>query len=343
MGQDAADVAALKPVVRHLQAAFASAGPPPGLQLHLAGPVASNAASNASGNKATGRIGLFSIVFIVVLLLIVLRSPVAAMVTFVPSVVALLVSEQFVAGLGAHGLQISSVTETLLVVLLLGAGTDYGLFLVYRFREELAGRDRAQGGASSARSPGSGRRSPRRPGTVILALLTLLLAGFGLYHDLGVPLALGIAVMLLAGLTLLPALLALTAGVDVPRRWAAGPPVRSRAVGAAGGARGAPPGRWSSGIGVLLFAGAGPGRARLPDSQPEPVRDRPGRVGRGAGNALVTTYFPQSSASPSDLVLRYATPVWQHPGPLRIGGGQPVVVRPVRRAGGAAGPERQVS
>ncbi len=44
--------------------------------------------------------------------------------------------------------------------------------------------------------------------TVIFALLTLLLASFGLYHDLGVPLALGIAVMLLAGLTLLPALLA---------------------------------------------------------------------------------------------------------------------------------------
>ena len=51
---------------------------------------------------------------------------------------------------------------------------------------------------------------------MILALLTLLLASFGLYHDLGVPLALGVAVMLLAGLTLLPALLAVTAGVMFP-------------------------------------------------------------------------------------------------------------------------------
>ena len=71
------------------------------------------------------------------LLLIVLRSPVAAVVTFVPAVVALLMSEKFIAGLGAHGLQVSSVTQTLLIVLMLGAGTDYGLFLVYRFREEL--------------------------------------------------------------------------------------------------------------------------------------------------------------------------------------------------------------
>ena len=45
--------------------------------------------------------------------------------------------------------------------------------------------------------------------TVIVALLTLTLASFGIYHDLGIPLAIGIAVMLLAGLTLLPALLAI--------------------------------------------------------------------------------------------------------------------------------------
>ena len=45
--------------------------------------------------------------------------------------------------------------------------------------------------------------------TVIVALLTLLFASFGLYHDLGLPLAIGIAVMLVAGLTLLPALLAI--------------------------------------------------------------------------------------------------------------------------------------
>ena len=211
VGQDASDVAGLKPVLRHLQATLASAAPPPGLQLHLAGPVATNAASNASGNKATGRIGLFAILFIVVLLLIVLRSPVAALVTFLPSVVALLVSEKFIAGLGAHGLQISSVTQTLLVVLMLGAGTDYGLFLVYRFREERRAGTEPQQAVVRALTR-VGESITASAGTVILALLTLLLASFGLYHDLGVPLALGIAVMLLAGLTLLPALLALSAG-----------------------------------------------------------------------------------------------------------------------------------
>ena len=183
------------------------AGAPAGLQLHLAGPVAANAANSSSASKATRRIGIFSVLFIVVLLLIVLRSPVAAAVTFVPSLVALLVSQRFIAALGAHGLQISSVTQTLLVVLILGAGTDYGLFLTYRFREELRAGTEPRAAVTRALAR-VGESVTASAGMVVLALLTLLLASFGLYHDLGVPLAIGIAVMLLAGLTLLPALLA---------------------------------------------------------------------------------------------------------------------------------------
>ena len=45
--------------------------------------------------------------------------------------------------------------------------------------------------------------------TVIAALLSLLFATFQIYSNLGIPLAIGIGVMLLAGLTLLPALLAI--------------------------------------------------------------------------------------------------------------------------------------
>lgn len=242
VSKEQTDAAGLRPVVSDLAATFSSAGPPPGLQLHLAGQVATNAASNKSANKAMRRITLYSIVLILVLLLIVLRSPVALLVTFVPSVVALLVSERFVAGLGAHGLQISSITQTLLIVLLLGAGTDYGLFLVYRFREEL--RAGTQPHAAVVRALTRVAVSiTASAGTVILALVTLLFASFGIYHDLGVPLALGIAVMLLAGLTLLPALLAVTATVMFPglkpgppapahgRRWppvwCAGPGARS--------------------------------------------------------------------------------------------------------------------
>jgi putative drug exporter of the RND superfamily len=314
VNRDTSDVAGLKPVIAALQATFPDAGAPPGLQLHLAGQAATNAANNASGNKATNRIGLFSVLLILVLLLIVLRSPLAAVITFVPAVVALLISEKFIAGLGAHGLQISSVTQTLLIVLLLGAGTDYGLFLVYRFREELRAGTEEQEAVVRALAR-VGESVTGSAGTVILALLTLLLANFGLYHDLGVPLALGVAVMLLAGLTLLPALLAVSARVVFP----------GRTIGQAADR----PGLWGRVaaravrrpvavlcLGVTVFAALALAATAYRTASLNRSTAAPAGSDAAAGNAILASDFPQSSASPSDLVLRYATPVWTHPSDL---------------------------
>jgi RND superfamily putative drug exporter len=95
----------------------------------------------------------------------------------------------------------------MLTVLLLGAGTDYGLFLIMRVREETA-----NGASPHEAIERSGRYVGESitfsAGTVIVALLCLLLASFGLYSGLGPALALGVGLMLLAALTLLPALLA---------------------------------------------------------------------------------------------------------------------------------------
>jgi RND superfamily putative drug exporter len=314
--RDASDVAGLKPVVAALQATFPQAGAPPGLQLHLAGQVAANAANNANSNKAMRRIALLSVALIIVLLLIVLRSPVAVVITFIPSVVALFVSEQFIAGLGAHGLQISSVTQTLLTVLILGAGTDYGLFLVYRFREEMhagAGGGGHAGHYAVVRAlTRVGESITASAGTVILALLTLLFAGFGLYHDLGVPLALGIAITLLAGLTLLPALLAVSAG------WM----FRSRSTPDSGTEQGlwGRVATWAVRrpaavlvIGVLAFAALGLAATGYKTASLSRSTNAPAGSDAALGNAILASDFPQSTASPSDLIVRYATPVWDHP------------------------------
>ena len=319
VSRDTSDVAGLKPVITAIAGTFPQAGALPGLQLHLAGQAATNAANNASANKAMGRIGMLSVVLIIVLLLVVLRSPVAALITFVPAVVALLVSQRFIAGLGAHGLQVSSVTQTLLIVLMLGAGTDYGLFLVYRFREELRAGTTPRQAVERALAR-VGESITGSAGTVILALLTLLLAGFGLYHDLAVPLALGVAVMLLAGLTLLPALLAVSASVVFPGRTA----------GTAPGTRSADhPGLWGRVAaravrrpvavlcaGVAIFAALALAATADKTASLDRSAAAPAGSDAAAGNAILASDFPQSSASPSDLVLRYAAPVWEHPADL---------------------------
>jgi RND superfamily putative drug exporter len=92
--RDASDATGLKPVVAALEATFPQAGAPPGLQLHLAGQVADNAANNNSANKSMKKIGIFSALLIIVLLLTVLRSPVAAVITFVPAGAALLAADR---------------------------------------------------------------------------------------------------------------------------------------------------------------------------------------------------------------------------------------------------------
>ena len=129
----------------------------------------------------------------------------------------------------------SPLAQFLLIVLVLGAGTDYGLFLVFRTREELRDRRPPSDGEDGAPERGlfrtvlSDLARPRpaartalveavtRVGesitfsaaTVIAAVLTLLAASFPFFSDLGIPFAIAIAVTLLAGLTLLPALLSI--------------------------------------------------------------------------------------------------------------------------------------
>ena len=325
--RDASDVAGLKPVVAALEATFPKAGVPPGLQLHLAGQVADNAANNNSASKSMKKIGIFSVLLIIVLLLIVLRSPVAAVITFVPAGVALLVSERFIAGLGAHGLQVSSVTQTLLIVLILGAGTDYGLFLVYRFREELrAGK--ADHEAIISALTRVGESITGSAGTVILALLTLLFAGFGLYHVLAVPLALGVAVVLLAGLTLLPALLAVTAGAMFAADRRTGRHAGDKAGSAAehGGLWGRVAARAVRRpvavlvIGAVVFAALALAATGYKTATVSRSTTAPAGSDAALGDALLASDFPQSSASPSDLILRYAGPVWQHPAELVTAG-----------------------
>jgi RND superfamily putative drug exporter len=225
---------------------------------------------------------------------------------------------RFIGGLGAHGIKISEITSLLLIVLLLGAGTDYGLFLVFRVREEIrAGLEPRDAVAHSLVRVGESISASA--GTVILALLTLLLASFGIYQDLGVPLAVGVAVMLLAGLTLLPALLAIFGrAVFWPARvgpgtgrdglWGkiAGRLVRRPAI--------------TLGIGLVFFLGLASAALGYHSGGFGGATNAPAGSQVAAGNAILARHFPQSSANPANLVLRYRSPVWNDPAVLATAG-----------------------
>jgi RND superfamily putative drug exporter len=305
------DITKDKDVIDGLIGTFSKAKLPAGLQMHVAGQVATLVANQASSNKAGNKVQGFSFLFIIFLLLIVFRSVPAALTTLIPSALALLISMRVIGGLGQSGLQISSITEILLIILLLGAGTDYGLFLVFRVREELRdGKDPHDAVRHSIVRVGESITASA--GTVILALLTLLLATFGLYKDLGAPLAVGVAIMLLIGLTLLPALLAILGrkafwpskiapGTQREGAWAK---VASRLV--------QHPKTTLIG-GLVLFLALAAGALGYKSGGFGGDQNAPAGSNAAAGNAALSKHFPQTSSNPANLVLAYSSSVWQDP------------------------------
>ena len=198
---------AVTDLVDNLRTAISRASPPSGLSVHLAGaiPIAVDQ-QKQTGNTGSQIQGL-SVLFIIVLLLLIFRAALAPLITLLPAFLAITIAGPLVAEAAQAGLKVSQLAQILLIVLVLGAGTDYGLFLVFRVREQLRnGLEPKEAVISSLTRVGESITFSAA--TVIAALLSLLVATFQIYSTLGIPLAIGIGVMLLAGLTLLPALLA---------------------------------------------------------------------------------------------------------------------------------------
>jgi len=306
-----ADITRQKTLINSIESAIAAAHPPPGFDVKVAGPVADNVANQNQSQKTGSETQTFSLVFIVLLLFVIFRSLLAPLITLLPAGLSLLVSTRLIGELGAHGLKISEITQLLLIILVLGAGTDYGLFLVFRVREEIRrGADSREAVERSIVRVGESITASA--GTVIIALLSLLLASFGIYHDLGVPLAIGIVVILLAGLTLLPALLAIFGRAAF---W----PTRPRAGEARDGAWGKIAARLirrpalTLGAGVLLFAVLALGALGYHSGGFGGAAGAPKGTEPAKGDALIAAHFPASSSNPANLVFRYPTAVWQKP------------------------------
>ena len=190
------------------------------------GPLPSTVDNRNAQASAERRTEILSILVILVTLVLVYRAALAPLVTLVPSVLALQIAERVVAHASSAGLEVSSVAQIMLTVLVLGAGTGYGLFLILRACEEMGH------GAGMHRSIELAATQIGGPiafsgGTAIAALLALLLASFGLYSGLGSALAIGIAIVLVAAMTLPPALLAVFGAAVF---WPRGVPSEMREV-----------------------------------------------------------------------------------------------------------------
>ncbi len=179
----------------------------PGLTVALTGPAAS-AADQLKIFKGIDSTLLYATLAVVILLLLVTyRSPILWLLPILSAGVALTFAEAVIYLLTQHAnLTVNGQSGGILVVLVLGAGTDYALLLVARYREELRRHeDRHEAMAEALRR--AGPAIVASAGTVIASMLCLLVAQSADISGLGPVAAIGIAVGLLAMITLLPALL----------------------------------------------------------------------------------------------------------------------------------------
>ena len=293
---------AARDVVDGIRASFSQVGAPDGLSFHLAGPLAVSV--DASGSSA-GNITRFTLLFVIVLLFIVYRAALAPLITLIPAALAVALSGLLIAQLARVGVSVASIAQLLLIVLLLGAGSDYGLFLSFRFREELA-RGTEPHRALITAVARVGEAITYSGLTVAAALLTLLLAPFGIYRGLGPALALGIGVMLAAALTLTPSLLAIFGGAAF---W----PYRLKP----GTQRAGLWGRVAERVvrhpvltltaGVVLFGALAAGLIGYRTGGL--TNSAPAGSDSAAGAAVLAARFPRANAGSDQLLLRFDSPV----------------------------------
>jgi RND superfamily putative drug exporter len=181
---------------------------PQGLSVHVTGdaPLGQEQVDNV--HKSIDITTKITIGLIVVILLLIYRAPLAPVLPLATIGLSFLITRSVVALLTFVGLKASSFTETFLIALLFGAGTDYCLLLVSRYREELAGGLDARE-ALLAAFPRTAGAILSSGGTVAIGFLGMILAAFGLFSSIGPSIAIGIGVTLLAVLSLTPALAAI--------------------------------------------------------------------------------------------------------------------------------------
>jgi RND superfamily putative drug exporter len=175
--------------------------------------VGGTAALGTDAGKVYDSLGgplLYTTVAVVALLLILIyRSPVLWLVPLVVAGIADLLSMGVAYGLNqAFGTTVTGQSSAVMTILVFGAGTDYALLLVSRYREELRRIERPYE-AMVAALRGCGPAVLASSGTVAAGLLCLLAADLNSSRGMGPLGTVGVLCALIAMLTLLPAVLVL--------------------------------------------------------------------------------------------------------------------------------------
>lgn len=180
-----------------------------GLKFQVGGQAASSLDQQEASGATDAIVLLGSLVLVILIVGIIFRSVLAGIL---PVVLSLAVAMPVANGLINHAIKLfdldsSPMTSAILIVVVLGVGTDYFLFLAFRYRERLrAGDDRKEAVANAVSRVGEAIASAA--GAVAVAFAVLILSSLGMFTALGPALAIAVVATALVSLTLAPAVLA---------------------------------------------------------------------------------------------------------------------------------------
>jgi len=280
-----------------------------GLSVYVGGPAAS-ANDELKIFKGIDSTLLYSaLAVVIVLLLLTYRSPVLWLLPIISAGVALTVAEAVIYLLTQHvNLTVNGQSDGILVVLVIGASTDYALLLVARYREELRRHaDRHQAMAVALRRAGPAIIASGL--TVVIGMLCLMAAESNDISGLGPVAAIGIGVGLIAMITLLPALLVVVGRwIFWPVRPAYGSPEpTSRGLWARVGQAISRRPRWVWLITAVLLAAGSAGLFGFkfgPLTTAQSFRGTPASI---TAQNVLAKYFPAGSGEPVQVISKAAS------------------------------------
>ncbi|MFE7856672.1 MMPL family transporter [Streptomyces sp. NPDC057403] len=179
------------------------------LEVRLGGSAAQALDQQDSSKRGEALIGIGTFVIILVTLLIIFRAPILAVLPlFLIGLVSAVANGLIAYATKLFDLQANSSISSILIVVLFGVGTDYFLFLMFRYRERLrAGDEPKQAMINAVARVGEAIASAA--GAVIIAFFALVLSTLGFLKQMGPALAIAVTVTLIAALTLIPAVVSL--------------------------------------------------------------------------------------------------------------------------------------
>jgi RND superfamily putative drug exporter len=179
------------------------------LEYAVTGDVAMFADNADAFDTAFVIVGAATIALIIGLLLLIYRSPVAALLPIVTVGLVSAVAPGLIAWLAqAFDFQVDQSVQIVMTIVLYGVGTDYIVFLLFRYRERLRAGDDPKTALVAAVAR-IGEVIASAAAAIVIAFSALLLAVFGGFRSFGPGLSIAVVLMAIASVTLIPAVISL--------------------------------------------------------------------------------------------------------------------------------------